>query len=83
MSKLTRWSKQMSDFINSNAANFVRAFEVGTRHNFAQLEAFANEFAAKFEHDAVDDAAFPVLVYERNGTPVAWYDFECIRGFVA
>lgn len=71
----------MDHFVNSNAANFVREFEAGTQHTFVQLEAFANEFAAKFEHDTVDDDAFPVLVYERNGAPVAWYDFECIRGF--
>lgn len=70
----------VSAFTNDNKANCVFNVPQGRKVNIDALEA---KFAATVQHDKVNDAAFPVIVYERNNSPVAWYDIELLRGFVA
>jgi hypothetical protein len=39
-------------------------------------------FETAVVYDAVDDEAWPVLVYTLRGNPVAWYDLEQSAGIV-
>jgi hypothetical protein len=41
-----------------------------------------NTFAAQFTHDAVNEQADPVFVYELKGKPVAFYDCELLTGYI-
>jgi hypothetical protein len=58
----------IDSFVNSNASNF---------------EGSLDEFVSQFSYTVCNEQAFPVLVYEREGSAVAWYDEELECGFVA
>lgn len=58
----------IDSFVNSNTSNFDCSLE---------------EFARRVPAAVCNEQAFPVLVYEQNGNPVAWYDLELECGFVA
>jgi hypothetical protein len=58
----------LDTFVNTNASTFEGSLE---------------QFTGTFPAAVCNEQAFPVLVYERAGLPVAWYDLELEEGFVA
>ena len=64
-------------FVNGNNPNIDYS---ESTEEFNVLEA---KFTKKFKFDTVNTQASPVLVYELNGDPVAWYDEEMQLGFIA
>lgn len=67
-------SDWLSCFVNCNERNV--AFDAEDRDDFLA------KFAAQVQHDEVNDDAYPVLVYMREGVPVAWSDFENECGYI-
>ena len=55
-------------FVNTNASTYDCSLEV---------------FVAQLPAADCNEQAFPVLVYEQAGMPIAWYDLELEQGFVA
>lgn len=46
-------------------------------------EELPSEFARRFEWDNINETAFPVMVWEKKGKPVAYWDCEyCIGYFI-
>lgn len=69
-------------FVNSNEHNV--AFTITDEDDFDMLfEILPQRFSAMVRCDWVDEAADPVLVYVRDGKPVAWYDMELAQGYIA
>lgn len=73
----------LSAFTNDNVANFHFTVNENIEHSFEDLLELEAVFAAKVQHDNVNDDADVVLVYERDGKAVAWYDMELLRGYIA
>jgi hypothetical protein len=55
-------------FVNTNASTFEGSLE---------------QFTSTLPSAVCNEQAFPVLVYEQAGMPIAWYDLELEEGFVA
>ena len=83
--------EQLSDFVNSNAANvnMQHRFDALMLHDDADgdslmFDVLPAEFAEPLDDVqqdyVVDDSMFPVLVWLANEKPVAWYDCELFVG---
>jgi hypothetical protein len=70
---------------NMDIDAFVSGNPANTRISARGLDEVEQEFLAGLsrEWDAVDEDAFPVMVYRREGQPVAWVDLELGEGYVA
>jgi hypothetical protein len=73
------------EFVNTNAANVQLLVKFNSMTGTAQqrLSQLQQEFESTVAHDTVNDDAFPVCVYIKNGIRVAWYDWELACGFVS
>lgn len=79
---MTHTDYDIDEFVNTNKynINFTKYEDnASTIDIFERLPAM---FAAKFKWDNLITDAEPVLVWERNGTPVAWYDCETFVGYI-
>lgn len=72
----------LDTFVNTNKANCAFKVPANSNFSFSALDALETKFASKVQHDKVNDSAYPVIVYECNNSPVAWYDLELLRGFM-
>lgn len=63
------WHSATELFVNGNEPNV---------NNAAQAS-----FEERFSFDTVNEAAYPVLIYQNGTQMVAWYDIENMRGYVA
>jgi hypothetical protein len=70
---------KLDTFVNTNAATHF--FPIPKASN-VDLDALEPRFSKQVMHDKVVDDACPVIVYELNSKPVAWYDIELLRGFI-
>jgi hypothetical protein len=76
--KAKEWEIDESDWVDC----FVNCNEATVEFEAEDEEDFCTKFAALVHHDSVNDDAYPVLVYMREGVPVAWSDFENECGYV-
>lgn len=68
-------------FVNSNKPNVH--FTITDTDPHYMFEVFPERFAKMVKHTRVNDDADPVLVFERKGVFVAWYDMENAHGYIA
>jgi len=47
------------------------------------FETLPFKFSRAFTYNKRNTEADPVIVYELNGAPVAWWDCENVRGYIA
>lgn len=59
----------IDEFVNGNRANVSNITE--------------QQFLENIVYTEIDESAFPVSVYVRDGHMIAWYDYELEQGFVA
>jgi hypothetical protein len=79
---MTNTDYDLDEFVNNSKNNVdFRKYEddASTIDMFERLPAM---FAAKFKWDTLNESADPVLVWELNGQPVAWYDCEMFVGYI-
>lgn len=71
------------EFINTHAANvqLLALFNTLTGSASQRLQQLHEQFEATVAYDTCDSTAFPVCVYVKNNTNVAWYDFELAEGY--
>lgn len=72
----------VATFVNNNQPNVNFGIDFDAALNTDQLMAFEDVFAGLVPHTNYNEDAMPVMVYENNGQPVAWYDFENLKGYV-
>ena len=79
----------LDQFVNGNAANVdmqARFDELveqqGMDGDDAMFDVLPREFAFGLEPVSVNEDASPVLVFERDGRPMGWYDCENLVGYV-
>ena len=79
-------SYDIDTFVNTNNYNAeMYVDDIDAVDCDDMFEMFPTQFARdnNIAYDTVNRDADPVVVYELNGAPVAWYDCENLYGFVA
>lgn len=78
-------SYDLDTFVNVTAKQTGKRVEFVDSADLTQEDLFEilpAKFAEQFEHDAVNEQADPVFVYELNSNPVAFYDCELLTGYI-
>ena len=70
----------LEEFINSNTYNVV--FEKPTHEEANATFILKHNFQENIVYDTINEQALPVIVYEKEGEPVAWFDIERTHGFI-
>lgn len=77
-------SYNLDTFVNvtAKAGKLVEFVDSADLTDEDLFEVLPTAFGKAVEHDAVNEQAFPVFVYELKGNPVAFYDCELLRGYI-
>lgn len=77
----------IDEFVNHIAPTHGRCIDMSAQvkddSDDVLYEELPTEFASRFDWDACNERAFPVMVWEKEGEPVAYWDCEyCVGYFV-
>jgi hypothetical protein len=75
----------IDEFVNYIAPSRGRCIDMSTQVKTNDLdvlhEQLPSEFANRFEWDSFNERAFPVMIWEKAGEPVAYWDCEYCVGY--
>ena len=75
----------IDEFVNHIAPTYGRCIDMSTQvkddSDDFLYEYLPEQFSARFEWDNCDGTAFPVMVWEHHGEPVAYWDCEYCVGY--
>ena len=75
----------IDEFVNFDAPTKGRKIDMSAEVKEDNDELLYNEipsrFSSRFEWDNCNESAFPILVWEKEGYPVAYWDCEYCSGY--
>ncbi len=75
----------IDEFVNYIAPSRGRCIDMSTQvkadDDSVLYEEIPDEFASRFQWDTCNKRAFPVMVWEKEGEPVAYWDCEYCVGY--
>lgn len=74
----------IDDFVNYTALSKGRCVDMSnwaTVDDEVLYEKFPDEFSCRFEWDNCDSRAFPIMIWEKEEKPVAFWDCEYCVGY--
>lgn len=75
----------LDTFVNVTAKRTGKRIQFPDNELYDEVDLFERlpqTFAGLVTHDAVNEQADPVFVYELKGKPVAFYDCELLTGYI-